>query len=67
MFTMPDGNSIYSLNLDNLLLSYNENYSDIGDLVAPEVDLVRTEFPCGSIEDFLYCEGLLLCKLGKPE
>ncbi|KAB2606098.1 F-box/kelch-repeat protein [Pyrus ussuriensis x Pyrus communis] len=36
MFTMPDGNSIYSLNLDNLLLSYDENYSDIGDLVAPE-------------------------------
>lgn len=67
MFTMPDGNSIYSLNLDNLLLCYDENYSDIGDLVAPEVDLVRAEFPCGRIEDLLYCEGLLLCKLGKPE
>ncbi|KAM1873460.1 hypothetical protein ACFX13_007292 [Malus domestica] len=67
MFTMPDGNSIYSLNLDNLLLSYDENYSDIGDLVAPEVGLVRTEFPCGRIEDLLYCKGLLLCELGKPE
>ncbi|KAM1857191.1 hypothetical protein ACFX14_007325 [Malus domestica] len=29
--------------------------------------LVRTEFPCGRIEDLLYCEGLLLCELGKPE
>ncbi|RXH82701.1 hypothetical protein DVH24_003199 [Malus domestica] len=67
MFTMPDGNSIYSLNLGNLLLSYDENYSDIGDLVAPEIDLVRTEFPCGRIEDLLYCEGFLLCELGKPE
>ncbi|KAM1100728.1 hypothetical protein ACFX15_006913 [Malus domestica] len=42
-------------------------FTDIGDLVAPEVDLVRTEFPCGRIEDLLYCEGFLLCELGKPE
>ncbi|VVA33924.1 PREDICTED: F-box/kelch-repeat [Prunus dulcis] len=64
IFNEPGCCSLYSVNLDQLILNQNNDHG-ADDLIAPEAHLVCGDLPSYRVVDLFYCDGLLLCKLAE--